>query len=86
MTAFGWYECTGSCGRDTWYFRRSPVAEDSVYSVNSIVCHKTGICELLFAYRDVDVSVTLQQSKIDEASKNLEQAVALLSSFAVVEK
>jgi len=85
-TAFGWYKCAESCGRDTWYFRRAPLADDSVYSVNSIVCHKTEICELLFAYRDVDVSVSLQQDKVEDASKAMEQAVALLSAFTVAGK
>lgn len=85
-TAFGWHKCVESCGRDTWYFRRPPLADDSVYSVNSIVCHKTEICELLFAYRDVDVSVSLQQDKVENASKSMEQATALLSSFTVAGK
>lgn len=82
-TAFGWYQCMESCGRDIWYFRSIPLAEDSIYSVNSIVCHKTEICELLFAYQDVDVSISLQQGKIEKASKVMGQALALLSSFAV---
>jgi hypothetical protein len=85
-TAFGWCKCAESCGRDTWYFSRAPLADDSVYSVSSIVCHKTEICELLFSYGDVDVSVSLQQSKVADGSKAMEQAVALLSSFAVAGK
>lgn len=82
-TNFGWYQCTESCGRGTWYFKSVPVPGDSVYSVNSIICHETEICELLFTYRDVDVIVSLQRSKIEDAPKVMEQAVAILSSFVV---
>lgn len=85
-TGFGWYHCTESCGRDTWYFRRAPVEDDSVYSANAIVCHQTEICELIFAYHDVDVTVSIQRNKVEEATKIMEQAVALLSSLAIVGK
>ena len=86
LTASGWYRCAESCGRDVWYFRRKPMADDSIYSVQSVVCHKTEICELLFAYRGVDVTVSLQQNKIEDASKVVEEAIAILSSYTVVEK
>lgn len=84
-TKFGWYQCT-ECGKDTWYFRRAPVADDSIYSVNSIVCHKTEICELFFSYQNVDVTVSLPQSDIENAPKSMEQAVTLLSSLSSVKK
>lgn len=83
-TTFGWYQCGESCGRETWYFRRAPTPEDSVFSVNSIVCHETEICELLFAYRDVDVTVSLQKNNIENASQVMEQVSTMLAAFTNV--
>lgn len=79
----GWYECIESCGKNVWYFKKIPTNGDSVYSVKSVVCHETRICELLFVYQDVDVSVSLQQNDIEKSSEILEQAAAMLASLTV---
>jgi hypothetical protein len=86
LTSFGWYRCTELCGRDVWYFRRKPTRDDSTYSVGSIICHETEICDLFFAYRDVDVQVSLQQSQIKNAPANLKQAAELIASLDVTRK
>ena len=86
MTSFGWYKCIDSCGRDIWYFRRMPIRDDSTHSVGSIICHETEICHMYFSYRDVDVQVSLQKNKIENASANLEQAVKLVASLEVTGK
>lgn len=86
LTSFGWYRCMESCGRGVWYFRRMPTRDDSTYSVGSIICDETEICHLFFSYRDVDVQVSLQQNKIENAPANLEQAAELIASFDVTRK
>lgn len=86
MTQFGWYQCIDSCGRNNWYFRKIPAKNDSVYSIGSIICYETEICHLYFSYRDVDVKVSLQHSKIENAGEVMQQAAILVSSLAVAGK
>jgi hypothetical protein len=80
---FGWYKCHEKCVGSNWYFRRVPILGDSIYSVESMVCYDTGFCELFFAYRDVDVAISIQPDQIDRVPDVIKQASSKLSNMDV---
>lgn len=82
-TPFGWYECGRICGREDWYFQRIPDRDSSIYSIGTLICHDTGICKLNFAYRDVDVQVSVSRQQIDSVSEVKQKAVVLLQKYEV---
>jgi hypothetical protein len=80
-TPFGWLNCDANCGRDTWFFHRLPNKADSTYSVGTVICFDTDICKLFLSYRDVDVQVSLERQRVNEASMVMNQVVGLLRKY-----
>jgi len=80
-TPFGWYEWGRICGREDWYFQRIPDRDSSIYSIGTLICHDTGICKLNFAYRDVDVQVSVSRQQIDSVSEVKQKAIVLLQKY-----
>lgn len=82
-TPFGWLNCDASCGREMWLFHRLPDNADSTYSVGTVICFDTGICKLFLSYGDVDVQVSLERSRVSEASAVVNEVVGLLGKYDV---
>lgn len=85
-TPFGWFACDGNCGREAWFFHRVPNKADSTYSVGTVVCFDTDICNLFLSYKEVDVQVSVERQKVSEASEVMRQVPGLLGQYDVASK
>jgi hypothetical protein len=82
-TSFGWLECGAICGRETWYFQRQPLFNESRYAVVSVTCQETNICKLAFSYKDMDVEVTLDRASIADVPQILQAAQLQIKQLEV---